>query len=405
MIQKLGAICLSACILLSWIPAEGITRQDDIYSCTGIDITEPLQSGSNNTVLATDAENVSEDDLNRIHSSPMKNYFYNLRNKFGYNEFGSCGYVGIGMLLTYYDSYWNDNLVPDNLEAKTDLLTQDQYTYAPSPGSNEFPIGINYTSSDYINILSSFTNISLHANLINIGQSLNYNLGLSLSQIENVLNEYLASNTNIENSEWSIYKVEDMTNTAAKEQIINYINEGIPVLVGIISRLGTSKHIVIAYDYDISTDTIYAHYGWRADSVENADGSTTDYGYYYENMLGLGYPNIGGYIALIPNGAHVHTDNYHIATGTICTCQFPNHQHKFEYTKKNVSQHIKACYCGETSTVSHRFTISGLSYKCIDCGFMKPYDGGMIVRPYHLLNPEGIVYAVEDVMNLGEEII
>ena len=402
MIQKLGAICLSACILLSVIPVGDITRQDDIYSCTGIDITEPLQSGSNNTVLATDAENVSEDDLNRIHSSPMKNYFYNLRDKFGYNEFGSCGYVGIGMLLTYYDSYWNDNLVPDNLEAKTDLLTQDQYTYAPSPGSNEFPIGKNHTSSDYINILSSFTNISLHANLINIGQSFSYPLSISLPNIKTVLDEYISLNSNIIDAEWDTLLVENGTTYEKRQEIISYLNNDIPVLVGI---TGNNNHVVIAYDYDSATDTIYAHYGRRNLDKEDENGNLVITNYHHEDLFGLGHLFIGGYIVFTPNGAHVHTDNYHIATGTICTCQFPNHQHKFQYTKKNMSQHIKACYCGETSTVSHRFTISGLSYKCVDCGFMKPYDGGMIVRPYHLLSPEGIAYAVEDVMNLGEEII
>ena len=404
MIQKLGAICLSACILLSGIPAGGITRQDDIFSCTGIDITEPLQSGSNNTVLATNAENVSEDDLNRIHSSPMKNYFYNLRDKFGYNEFGSCGYVGIGMLLTYYDSYWNDNLVPDNLEAKTDLLTQDQYTYAPSPGSNEFPIGTNYTSSDYINILSSFTNISLHANLINIGQSFSYPLSISLPNIKTVLDEYISLNSNIIDAEWDTLLVENGTTYEKRQEIISYLNNDIPVLVGI---TGNNNHIVIAYDYDAATDTIYAHYGWRNLDKEDEDGNLVITNNHHEDLFGLGHLFIGGYIVLTPNGAHVHTDNYHIATGTICTCQFPNHQHKFQYTKKNVSQHIRTCYCGETSTVSHRFTISGLSYKCVDCGFMKPYDGGMIERPYHLLNPESesIACAVKDVMNLGEEII
>ena len=32
-------------------------------------------------------------------------YFLNLQNNFGYNTHGSCGYVAVAMLLSYYDTY------------------------------------------------------------------------------------------------------------------------------------------------------------------------------------------------------------------------------------------------------------------------------------------------------------
>ena len=38
-------------------------------------------------------------------------YFCDLKNYFGYNTHGSCGYVAVAMLLSYYDTYLNDNIV------------------------------------------------------------------------------------------------------------------------------------------------------------------------------------------------------------------------------------------------------------------------------------------------------
>lgn len=43
-------------------------------------------------------------------------YFSNLRDNFGYNDFGTCGHIAIEMVLTYYDTYWDDGVVPDNFE-------------------------------------------------------------------------------------------------------------------------------------------------------------------------------------------------------------------------------------------------------------------------------------------------
>lgn len=43
-------------------------------------------------------------------------YFSNLRDNFGYNDSGACGHIAIEMVLTYYDTYWDDGIVPDNFE-------------------------------------------------------------------------------------------------------------------------------------------------------------------------------------------------------------------------------------------------------------------------------------------------
>ena len=38
-------------------------------------------------------------------------YFSNLKDNYGYNTMGSCGYVATAMMLSYYDTYLNDDII------------------------------------------------------------------------------------------------------------------------------------------------------------------------------------------------------------------------------------------------------------------------------------------------------
>lgn len=33
------------------------------------------------------------------------------------NSLGICGYTGISMFFSYYDSYWNDSFIPEQYES------------------------------------------------------------------------------------------------------------------------------------------------------------------------------------------------------------------------------------------------------------------------------------------------
>ena len=45
-------------------------------------------------------------------------YFSNLNGRFGNNVKGSCTYVAVDMLLSYYDSFWVDDFLPENMMGK-----------------------------------------------------------------------------------------------------------------------------------------------------------------------------------------------------------------------------------------------------------------------------------------------
>lgn len=68
----------------------------------------------------------------------VKDYFSNLTTNYPTNNVGNCGYVAAAMLLSYYDTYWNPNFIPDqyNNSNLTELDSLDDKTF-DSPGVND----------------------------------------------------------------------------------------------------------------------------------------------------------------------------------------------------------------------------------------------------------------------------
>ena len=98
----------------------------------------PFTFGSNDTLVAYNRSNsenilayahIGEEDTNQLFdeladkdATPIfldnnysSYYFKNLYTNFGNNKYGTCSYVSLGMLLSFYDSYWDDVEVNDNM--------------------------------------------------------------------------------------------------------------------------------------------------------------------------------------------------------------------------------------------------------------------------------------------------
>lgn len=339
--------------------------------------------------------NSVETDLDRITSSPMKNYFYNLRDNFGYNQTSTCAYVALGMLLTYYDSYYNDNLVPEQYDANAYLNSMSEYASATSPGSNETPIPITPPLNvyEYINTLRENEETSLHAKLVVISN----NIMPTVNELYNFLEQYLEINNLISPEDWEIKKDSALypanivpdKNITYSEMMLNdikaYLKQGIPVLVGISQEYGT--HAVIAYDYDEEKDIVYAHFGYHN-------------GVYHENIFSE-FEYIMGYITMKPTNIHTHSYNYIINNEAKCSCALPNHIHNYKYKQKNSTKHIYYCYlCGYSTEMNHKFTKRGTGIYskyviCANCGYMKLDDGSLTpILPTSLVTTPEINYEV-----------
>lgn len=348
----------------------GNLNNDLIYNC----------SGQSSHVLDENSLNYAENYSYRDSFSQMENYFYNLRQNFGYNQKGSCGYIALGMLFTYYDSYWNDNLVPESYDANAYLRDLDAYLYSSSPGSNEKSIDneSNLTDEKYMEtLINSYSHNSLHAKLLSIGKSFRYGLGLTFSNIRNILDSYMQNNEQISIDDWVVtsyynnnYKSKVPENNMTYSEMMlgiikDYLKLGIPVLVTITD--GAEKgHVVIAYDYDDENDIVYSHFGWYG-------------GFTHMNLFSNGYRYVTGYITIGSRLQHFHSNNYIVDGVAVCSCALPNHKHEYVYKSNNSTTHAVNCYCGYSSTKNHNFK-SGLGVEskyliCQDCKYMKLNSG------------------------------
>ena len=98
-------------------------------------------------------------------------YFSRLTQNYGNNVKGSCGYVALGMLLSFYDTYWNDNIIPEQYDKCTNLSTNNfnpQTVRSPGIERDDSSAGIYSTPTDaeYVNIINAGADTFYHLFLL-----------------------------------------------------------------------------------------------------------------------------------------------------------------------------------------------------------------------------------------------
>ena len=68
----------------------------------------------------------------------VSDYFANLTKHFPTNNSGNCGYTAAAMLLSYYDVYWNRNIIPDQFNDLAPSPTHRDDNHYSSPGVNDY---------------------------------------------------------------------------------------------------------------------------------------------------------------------------------------------------------------------------------------------------------------------------
>ncbi len=333
----------------------------------------------------------------------MQAYFDNLTYNFGMNYKGSCGYVAIGMMLSYYDTYYNDNIIPESYDIISNGSDSDIISRRNSPGimrdiiHNPNNLGnisyaYNLTATDYYNYIVNIENISLHAKLITIGATYgyyNYNnnntpVSTSFSMRLNIINGYFTSVLGYNESDYSLSYINRDDDSSKSDEVRNFtiqeVQKGNPVLLAI--RDQDSGHVVVAYDYDSNTDNLYCHFGWGANKTHvtiESEGFNL-----YQSALVFNF-----------NGQHSHSNNYAITTiesnipTTTYYCYddpdiltYSPHIHQFVYKSIDSNYHILKCSCGKIQGLKSEHVIDGNylgtgRYKpCAYCGHLIDTLGG-----------------------------
>lgn len=341
------------------------------------------------------------------YDSFLQAYFDNLTYNFGKNYKGSCSYVALAMLLSYYDTYLNDEIIPEEYDIPLISTDYNMIAKRNSPGvlrdlinySGQIDVGMS--TAEYYSKILELSNTSLHAKLITLGKQMGYYdyndlenpCGTTFHKMSYVLIAYLLSVTNYTTDDFTldILNYELNVNQSNSDLVRNFtiekIKQGIPVALAIKKSTSTSGHVVIAYDYDETTDEIYCHFGWESSDTHKTPESE---GYsLYKSALTINF-----------NVSHVHTNNYGITKNNVTTyyCYdspyietYKKHTHNYvnhncticneytdihrynTYTWINDMQHTAVCSCGEIKTSGHvvsgSSSIPGKEYgRCVQCG-------------------------------------
>ncbi|MBO4737638.1 MAG: hypothetical protein J5627_04315 [Bacilli bacterium] len=70
-------------------------------------------------------------------------YFRNLTENFPTNNCGNCGYTAAAMLLCYYDTYWNANIINDRFNSDPAKISGPESYDCSSPGIKDFAAHID----------------------------------------------------------------------------------------------------------------------------------------------------------------------------------------------------------------------------------------------------------------------
>jgi len=311
----------------------------------------------------------------------MQSYFDNLTTNMGRNYKGSCGYVAIGMLLSYYDTYLNDNIIPEVYDIVSSGGTNNMVSRRNSPGIMNDIVATNdrSTAGLYLAAMQNISNISLHAKLIMIGNNLGfYNVfddenpaETNFSMREYVINDYLQNFIGFYSSSYSFnYYKPLFINATSSNNVRNYtidkIQAGYPVLLSI-RNSNNEGHVVVAYDYDEDNDLIYTNMGWNSYTT-HVTPESQDFTKYTSALV------------IDWNISHNHSDNYGVTTNGItsyycydsASIEYRHHAEanytNYQQINGDYSYHYATCTCGWSGLHEHGDFIIGFPNPSVTCG-------------------------------------
>ena len=366
--MKKVALITVLCLIISILPTNMIVfAEEDIVDTYNVMPEEELllYLGEALDPETSYSSNISEYD------SFLVSYYDNLTYNFGVNYKNSCGYIAAAMLLSYYDTYWDDTIIPEQYDITAVGYGTNFISERNSPGVMRDVIQIpdnpddklleTLSASEYYAIMESMSNVSLHAKLITTGASLGYynfesDLAPALTTTTgtaNIIKRFLNETSGMQNNEYKI-TTKFATSNDVKEYTIQMIQAGYPVMLAIGKPDQNVGHMVIAYDYDPDLQAIYCHWGFGAN-------------YTHINPEEYGYTIFRNATIIDFYSEHSHSDNYGVTTITnnIPTTEYycyddcriltykDIHSYTNNYEPYTNTQHKAYCRCGDYVLKNH----------------------------------------------------
>lgn len=326
-------------------------------------------------------------------------YFDGLRENFNRNVYESCGYVGVSMLLFYYDTYLSDNIVPEKYENPSKGTETDMTSRKNSPGGYiDSILAENYIQ--YYKVVSKLGTPSLQGKLMQIAcdngvidfiSSSDKKESPFLTSFDDrkiIMTKYFENVLGYEYGNQYTFSYEYEDNDSVKQFTINEIQKGNPVLLSGVTKDEENEkeigHVVIAYEY--KDGVIYCHSGLDQSFSSN---------FYHINVEDCFETYRTGMVInfKIP---HVCSNNYLVNGKTYCyhDCSIHTydnseiHAYCSKYETYNSTKHKAICKCGEYTLRGHAvdstkiFIKNGHQYaNCIDCNYLVDLGSTSVIIP------------------------
>lgn len=191
-------------------------------------------------------------------------YYQNLRRNFPTNSQGTCSFVGISMMLSFWDSYMDDDFVPEEFEVGTayspslgDDLPNDLPQFdVESPGVySERSIGTSEPKEDFQEYLIGMANDMFGKECF---ESTDYPYGLTLYEQTHLSMYYLMYRRGITSNGAVVTCCDNASDI--HDYVVSHITSGMPVMLNVSTLAG--PHSVVAYDYNEGTNKLFVHTGW-----------------------------------------------------------------------------------------------------------------------------------------------
>lgn len=304
----------------------------------------------------------SSDELN------IKNYFQNLYKYSPYNKNGSCGYVSFIQYLSYFDTFYNDNIIDDKYDKNDGNKSNIKEANKNSPGVERFTSYTgklyNYANSNKNNDYQAYL-MTLNNDYLNTNNSENFSSQISMENYQNLLKSI--NNLKLKFTYINGIKKFGKGNHKTDESINffdnyvkNKLDEGYPVILHIGGDIIETKdeigwnyegyHSVVAYYYD--DEGIHCNFGWGSQYTDTVF-SAPDY-----------YIIYAGYI---DNNSltHYHSNNYIINNNYLCGCHEHNYNSYYEW--KSYSKHLSYCLCNNSIEMGHIVKSSSTTSRYMEC--------------------------------------
>lgn len=296
-------------------------------------------------------------------------YFKNLDTYSPVNFKGSCGYVSLVQYLSYYDSFYNDSIIPEKYERNQGEVDSVSKARADSPGvlgkdylsegGTPYEVVQKHKSTDF-----QFYLIDMNAGITGKSSDDEKYTSAHMKTYDSLLKTLTSNNevsfSYVNATSFGYSRGQERNDNVAKcfyTYVTNHLDNDEPVILHIkwIEDNGSlAYHSVVAYYADGAG--IHCNFGYGS--------------YYTDTILNESeYWITEAGVADFSSLGEKHSNNFPVKTGYYCGCG-NLHTHVYDqWAYSDGKEHIEACSCGKRGTLTEEHTMGSKNKKkCSKCG-------------------------------------